>query len=530
MAKNFVNLDALIPREDFIIDEQPTQQASGTEKISIIHLEGAFFGPDLRKPEFQRETTNWTPKKVADLIQAFVDGDLIPAVILWRAGRFIFVIDGAHRLGALLAWIQDDYGDRTKSLDYCGGVIPDEQRKVATRTRNLVNKTVGSFQDYYAARKNPAGAAQELQKRLSNLSVNHIIGQWVPRTDKRSAEDSFFKINQSATPIDATEKRILKSRRSASAIAARAITHGGRGHKYWADFPKERAETIEREGAELYKALYEPNIGSTAISTLDLPVAGRGYNTLPFVFDLVNLANRVSVADSTAKSEEVRDAALKEDNDGSLTVEFIATVKKRVQRITGDTSRSLGIHPVVYFYTRGGAFQPTAFLAVSSFLDNLASRDKLKAFTRVRHDFEEFLIRYKEMGPIIHNFGSGERSVPWLIKYYNRILEGLLDNKTPEAVHESLVKSPDFSFLAVQRQSAVREPSTAGSKARFKDSTKTAAYFAVALGGGPRCALCNSLVHRNSVHIDHKQGIKDHGGSDLSNAQVTHPYCDSIKN
>jgi hypothetical protein len=91
LSTNVVNLDAMIPREDFAIDVQP-EQASGIEKISIVHLEGPFFGPDLRKPDFQRETNNWTPHKVADLVRAFVDGDLIPAVILWRAGKFVFVI------------------------------------------------------------------------------------------------------------------------------------------------------------------------------------------------------------------------------------------------------------------------------------------------------------------------------------------------------------------------------------------------------------------------------------------------------
>ena len=54
---NVVNLDALIPREDFAV-EVPSQPVTGLDKISIVHLEGPFFGPDLRKPDFQRETNN----------------------------------------------------------------------------------------------------------------------------------------------------------------------------------------------------------------------------------------------------------------------------------------------------------------------------------------------------------------------------------------------------------------------------------------------------------------------------------------
>ena len=290
MSTNFVNLDALIPREDFVIDEQPSAVAAGTEKIHINELDGPFFGPTLRKPDFQRETNRWTPAKVVDLIRAFVDGDLIPAVILWKSGEFTFVIDGAHRLAALLAWIFDDYGDEKRSLTYFGGLIPEEQRKAAVKTRKLVNKEIGKYSDYKDRFSSQASAPEKIQKRLANLGTVHLMGQWVPRTDKKSAEDSFFKINLAATPIDPTESRILKSRKSASAIAARAITNGGRGHKYWADFDPGTRKSIEDASARIYHELYDPPIRSSAITTLDVPVAGHGYNVLAFAFDLVNEA------------------------------------------------------------------------------------------------------------------------------------------------------------------------------------------------------------------------------------------------
>jgi uncharacterized protein DUF262 len=147
MSTNVVNLDALIPRDDFAVDNTPSR-ATALDRINIAHLDGHFFKGDLRKPDFQRETAQWTPTKVVDLIRSFLDADLIPAVILWRAGRNIFVIDGAHRLSALIAWILDDYGDRKTSLDYSGGYITEDQRIVAGRTRDLVKKTVGSYAEF----------------------------------------------------------------------------------------------------------------------------------------------------------------------------------------------------------------------------------------------------------------------------------------------------------------------------------------------------------------------------------------------
>ena len=82
MAK--VNLDALIPREDFEIDDKVS---SGLKKHTISAEDiksDSFFFQNLRKPDFQRETNEWEPERVVELIRSFVGGELIPAVILWR--------------------------------------------------------------------------------------------------------------------------------------------------------------------------------------------------------------------------------------------------------------------------------------------------------------------------------------------------------------------------------------------------------------------------------------------------------------
>lgn len=58
---HLVNLDALIPREDFEVDEQGTP-AVPTQTLQIRNLESAdFFYNVLRKPDFQRETSDWGP-------------------------------------------------------------------------------------------------------------------------------------------------------------------------------------------------------------------------------------------------------------------------------------------------------------------------------------------------------------------------------------------------------------------------------------------------------------------------------------
>ena len=121
MAANGVNLDALIPRADLAVGDGVVTGVEGESRLGETHFRPkAFFASYLRKPEFQRETTQWSPSKIVDLVAAFLDRRLIPAVILWRAGDFNFVVDGAHRLSALMAWMYDDYGDGERSKKVFG--------------------------------------------------------------------------------------------------------------------------------------------------------------------------------------------------------------------------------------------------------------------------------------------------------------------------------------------------------------------------------------------------------------------------
>ena len=61
------------------------------------------------------------------------------------------MIDGAHRLSALIAWVHDDYGDGEVSRRFFQNDLPDEQMRAARKTRELVNSQVGSYQDHKIA-------------------------------------------------------------------------------------------------------------------------------------------------------------------------------------------------------------------------------------------------------------------------------------------------------------------------------------------------------------------------------------------
>jgi hypothetical protein len=526
MATSIVNLDALIQRDDFRV-KSGSADYSRRDKIAITDIEPkAFMYLALRKPDFQRETANWSPQKIQDFVKTFLDGDLVPAIILWAAGETVFVIDGAHRLSALIAWVQDDYGDGATSRDFSKNDIPKEQIKASRKTKELIDSTIGSYRDHVLAGEHPERAKPEVLQRAKRLASLSLDLQWIRNTDSQKAENSFFKINQAATAIDPTELRIIRARKAANAIAARVITRNSTGHEYWSEFEEQKKKETEELGRELYRLLFHPPI-ETPIKTLDLPVAGRGYSspTLPLIFETVNLANDVAVVDVTKKSKKLEEPPLP-DTDGSETVKFLRNTRKLVNRITGLHPSSLGLHPAVYFYSATGRHQPTAFLAVIELMKEFERKDAFRRFTSVRKKFEEFILDNKSFSnQVTVKIGSGPKGFLRLKSLYVRVFDALQQKLDNDQILDALRRDKEFSFLTPD------ERLVEGSSSQFSKETKSATFLRDAIAGAPRCRICHCLLHFNSIQVDHIERKQDGGLGVLENAQLAHPFCNStIKN
>jgi hypothetical protein len=523
-------LDALIRREDFevSIDPNKIQSIEEAPKLKIVELENdSFMFKKLRKPDFQRTTAHWSPEKVAAFIKSFVSGDLIPAVILWQSNTSgnVFVIDGAHRLSALIAWVHDDYGDKVVSQQFFGS-LSAERKRVAENTRNLISASVGS----YVELKHATNPSPERMRFSGNLAAGGVTLQWV-RGDAGSAERSFHAINTEQTPIGELEVRLIRDRRCPNAIAARALVQVGTGQFYYSSFPDKNRTYIRTLASEIYDDLFVPELNSPPIKTLDLPVAGRSYSadSLKLILDVVEFVNKRPAGKAPRQRNKERDIlspTMDLDSDGSATIEFLKNLRKASSRIAGMRPESLGLHPAVYFYSATGAYQPTAFLAAISFVQDMEAKNELKVFSENRYEFEELLLKYKYfINQIVRHYGSGSRGLIALTRLYRYLFDGAVAHTDEGKLVPVLVEDERLNFLKPIVDG------DKGTKSDFTSDRKSAVFLREAIESAPRCGICKARVHTRSITIDHVQRKQDGGVATDDNGQLAHPYCNStIKN
>lgn len=509
-----VNLDALIPREDFEVSES-LSPGRKKETISIEDLKSdSFFLPLVRKPDFQRETNEWDADKIVQFIESFVSGDLIPALILWRSpSGLLFVIDGSHRLSSLLAWINDDYGDGNTSKSFYDLSIPEEQISTAEETRKLVRKRIGTYSDLRQASVKPEKVPPDILNRAKNLGALAIQLQWV-EGDVKTAEKSFFKINQEAVPIDPTELKLLESRKKPNCIAARAIIRAGTGHKYWSKFPVENQAKIQELAKEINDILFSPKL-ETPVKTLDIPIGGKLYSaqTLPLVLEFVNMTNSVPSDFKTT---------LDDDDDGSVTIQMLINVRRVAQQINSMHHSSLGLHPIVYFYSQDGRHKIASFYATVSFVMELYARKKVNDFIKVRAPFEKTIIENDYLVQQINRkFRSAQASYPHIRDFFFKLIDLLNKDTKPEDLITQVIQNPEFEYLTLQQDTPeVTSPD-------FSSQRKSAAFIRDAITRAPRCQICRGYMHKNSITIDHIQRKEDGGIGSIDNAQLAHPYCNT---
>ena len=360
--------------------------------------------------------------------------------------------------------------------------------------------------------KNRENVESQMIERAMNLGLSGIQVQWV-EGDSSKAEDSFFNINQKASPIGETEIRLLKARKTPNRIAARAIMRSGNGHKYWSNFSQDNQEKVEEISKEIHELIFKPKL-KNPIKTLDVPIVGNlsASQKLEVILEFVNIVNGIE-----------EDDQLGEDATGEKTIKLLNKCRKIAQIINSKESDSLGLHPIIYFYTGFGKPKIGSFYGVVSLiLYFLEKTNYFYKFTDVRQDFE-LIIWQDDMIPEIVRKSNALESHKKVRNFYLEIINKLLNGVDNQNVIEEIIAEKKFGTL--NRKTKPNPRDTQGKK--FPRETKTAAYIRDALSSGLQCKICGGYLHSHSISIDHIKRRADGGDASLENAQLTHPYCNT---
>lgn len=510
-----VNLDAMIRREDFAREIQGEVPPDTIRELTLEHLKvGNPIRRLLRKPDFQRETNHWSSDQVLKFLTSFLDGDVIPSVILWRSSNFVFVIDGSHRLSALCAWLEDDYGDRNTSKSFYDDQISAEQGRIAKQLRTLINKNIGPFatldQQVGKISTNLAG------KRAAQMFTRPIYLQMVSGTAK-AAEDSFFAINQQGTTLDETEELLIRNRRKPVAIGARAVVRAGLGHRYWSSFSKKNQTEVQALAADLHQTIFAPQAPSP-IKTLDLPLGG---SSSP-VEALSVLVDFLVVVNNRNKGKVAPASSYPDDEGGEETIKVLKNAQKIVNRMTGNVPESLGLHPAVYFTNDKGKHNRFLFLGMAAVVtEKLSNNDSgwFRKFTLARKAVEQFLIDHKSfIGIVLQNLNKKSR-----VSKMRDLFTFLVAEANAGHVLEAAGLAKHLGLTGRVYDLTMQPTGTA-----FSDSAKSQIAYRTQIDQIPRCPICEGRLDvSKSVSYDHIQRVEDGGLGHADNGQLVHHYCNT---
>jgi hypothetical protein len=336
--------------------------------------------------------------------------------------------------------------------------------------------------------------------------------QWV-EGDVKKAETSFFKINREAAPINKTEMKLLESRKKPNSIAARAIIRSGKGHKYWSLFSSENQDKIQELAKDINEILFSPKL-DTPIKTLDIPIGGKllSAQTLPLILDFVNITNGIIDSNETPPN----------DNDGIQTIKILYKTREIAQKINSTHPSSLGLHPIVYFYSLDGRHKTASFYSIVSFVMELYEKNIIDDFIKVREDFEYILLEYDFLVQQINRkYRIAVKSYTHIKDYYFKIIEMLNNGIQKDNVISEIINTKDFDYLTLFKN---KDEITSN---QFSSERKSAVFIKDAIAHANKCKICNGYIHKNSLTVDHIIRKEDGGLGIIDNGQIAHPYCNT---
>jgi Protein of unknown function DUF262 len=561
-----VYLDHLVPRENLRYKRSEERLPDSGSQQAYLQIRDLMQDDSsrrarlLRKPDFQRASWSWSPEDCVSLLESLVNEQVIPSIIMWSSPETTldYVLDGAHRVSVVLAWLKDDWGDNLP--DYHDDEVADAVKRAATEVRRLIRQRVGTIQEYKdgdqaiedaimeglapkdVVREPMFKRGQFFRKLIKGEIHFHIL--WV-KGNYEIAEQSFLKINKSGRQLLAWETKLIENRNSSFARAVMSIANITTAEHYWPSIEStsgtdntwstERASIlsgIEQMNRLLFVPPYSPLVRSLRQPLLGAPETQQRPNYL---------AELLTVIEHGKGHGAETDALLSRDRDASAE-DLIRNGYRLIQgaldafsHIIGSSPKSLELVPALYYYTEAGRHVRSLLYGMLFWL--LAGNDKeillrKQLFSAYRRHFERVLLTHKAdiIRRLTRNIGSGpeiteptalfyQRLLTWLIEHRNNIQDDELDKAVP-----TLLTNP-----SVKRQRSTSEESSEVQGRLFTAKQKSQVNLRSLFAGAPRCAICGGIldIEHGGVQHDHIRQAAFGGPTSVENQRPVHPFCNN---
>ena len=559
---NKVHLDHLIVRQSIrylpdTADIQPTSNSRPNTydpHLRYSDIKGDWF-KTIRKPDFQRETNAWSPRQCLEFLESVVKGHIIPSLILWRSTEngLIYVLDGAHRLSVIRAWMADDWGDRAN--EYYDRRDKKKIIQIATETRTLVHSIIGSFDEFEKARresdvlvkegKAPKVEMTEKQFSQSTFYSDVVTGnltlfvQW-EQGNYESAEQSFLRINRQGQPLDPWESTLIEYRRSSYSRCIMSIANGGEKGHYWPDIDltddlKEIINEFPKLSKEILRGLFVPPF-QLPIKDINVPtmVAPAYFQKHIYLLEIIPLLVSREIAGE--KEDQIKWFQRDSSEQPMVVIKnaqnILSTLSERIEHLNSFTnnSKSLSLVPLFYWYNHRGQYIRGLLYGFIYWLFSGSEKDinqRKLAFSSVRDKVEFVLFNFKvEIAEYHGKAGAGLKAVKSLAKFYHSLIDVLVSNPELNEKTETF-ESTIIGLLQGERKSKSNPKKNRGITNRDKTQVNIKELFE----SSSKCHICGGVVNLQygGIQYDHVVDYADSGITDADGLKPTHPFCNRQK-
>lgn len=577
--QNKVYLDHLIKRDSLLYTpsiEKSESQRNDNDKpyLEIKDLVAKdslrlSWQNDLRKPDFQRSTSAWTPEDCVDLLEAVIEEQVVPSIILWRSpDKKVYVLDGGHRISVLLAWVLDDWGDGSKVGTHDEN-LRNSAYAAAKEVRNILDKRgIGSYEEWKEAyriyidleedNKEPELEMDTYQLKLANRYkkwTNSNIGfpiLWV-RGDYKTAERSFLKINKTGRRLSEWETKLVENRTSGFARAVMSLANPNDIKNYWPETDGRHAKQnpvlgkivpeIIQKVSELKPLLFDPPYHSPVKeSTQPLLAIPESRPDLKPAY----LAELLTIISGKKGKKAEMEKLLKEyaGTNSSAIVnkghEIVEDTLDVIRNIYGPYNGSLNLMPLVYFYNDQGVWVRSLLYGMLYWIAHTNDGSETNQdvfhrkllFTKYRKSFEDILIANKDLvlTRLGRSIGSGPEVTYPTAKYFNGLLT-LLIKHSGQSTDEKFLEDHRqmIEGLAQRKRTTVFQEKEKVSSGRvFTGLARQSVITAEFISSFQLCEICGGRYFPGlHTQVDHITPYSQGGQTKPSNGRNTHPFCNN---